>query len=216
MRIVLIHALEGAIGPIREAFEADWPQAGIFNLMDDSLSVDRARDGGLTPAMVERFVTLTDYAVAAGADGILFTCSAFHRAIEVARAKHTIPILKPDEAMMEAALEAERHIALLATFEPTLATAKAEMERLAAAAGRRIEVSAVHVPGALSALQAGDAAGHDDLIVRKAGELTGADAVMLAQFTMAPVAPRVRLPGGGPVFTSPGTAVRKLRQRLGG
>ena len=49
-RITLIHALAGSVEPIRAAFEDQWPEARLCNLMDDSLSVDRANDGELTEA----------------------------------------------------------------------------------------------------------------------------------------------------------------------
>ncbi|MEM7407557.1 MAG: aspartate/glutamate racemase family protein, partial [Pseudomonadota bacterium] len=159
-RIVLIHALDSSIEPITSAFAQGWPEARLVNLMDDSLSVDRAAEGCLTPAMTARFDALTRYAVSTGADGILFTCSAFHEAIYAARANVDIPVLTPDEAMMEKALVAGSKITMLATFEPTLATSKAAMEQIAGAAGRQVEVHSVHVPEALAALQGGDPQAH--------------------------------------------------------
>ena len=78
IRIALIHALAHSIPPINAAFERDWPQALRMNLLDDSLSADLAREGkGLDAAMHERFQRLAQYAVDTGAQGILFTCSAF-------------------------------------------------------------------------------------------------------------------------------------------
>ncbi|MBT6275829.1 MAG: arylsulfatase [Chromatiales bacterium] len=211
-RIALIHALDGSRGPIESAFEERWPQAQIVNLLDDSLSVDRARDGQLTDAMIDRFVTLTQYAAKSGADGVLFTCSAFHRAIDVAAAGVAIPVLKPDEAMMEAALECGNRLALLATFAPTLGTAQAELESKAEAAGSSVTVTSYHVPGALVALQSGDEAGHAARIVECAATVEPCDAVLMAQFTMAPVASQIKVPGDVPVLTSPGTAVDKIKR----
>jgi hypothetical protein len=75
-RIALIHAVRAAIPPVEEAFARRWPAAARMNLLDDSLSRDRNRDGELTPAMIRRFVALSDYALATGAAGILYTCSA--------------------------------------------------------------------------------------------------------------------------------------------
>ena len=75
-RIALVHAGAVSIPPIELAFQQLWPEAQIMNLLDDSLFLDRGA-GALPPAMTERFVTLGRYAAASGADGILFTCSAF-------------------------------------------------------------------------------------------------------------------------------------------
>ena len=58
MRITLIHALKHSIVPIEASFARLWPDARLMNLLDDSLSADLARDGGLTDAMTERFLRL--------------------------------------------------------------------------------------------------------------------------------------------------------------
>jgi hypothetical protein len=104
MRITLVHALKHSIVPIEAAFARRWPDATLMNLLDDSLSADLARDGRLTDAMTERFLSLGRYAASTGADAILFTCSAFGPCIEaVARAHAPMPVLKPNEAMIEQA-----------------------------------------------------------------------------------------------------------------
>ena len=46
MRITLVHALKHSIVPIEASFARLWPDAGLMNLLDDSLSADLARDGG--------------------------------------------------------------------------------------------------------------------------------------------------------------------------
>src|SRR5215472_14037426 len=114
MRIALIHALKHSLVPIEEAFARLWPEARLMNLLDDSLSADLARDGRLTDAMTERFLALGRYVVSAGADGILFTCSAFGPCIEaVGRAHAPMPVLKPNEAMIEQAARRGRKVGLL-------------------------------------------------------------------------------------------------------
>src|SRR5215212_4083002 len=121
MRISLIHALRHSIAPIEASFAKLWPNARLMNLLDDSLSADLARDGGLSDAMTERFLALGRYAAGTGSDAILFTCSAFGPCIEaVARAQTPKPVLKPNEAMIEQATARGRKIGLLATFAPTL------------------------------------------------------------------------------------------------
>ena len=97
-RIALIHATALAMAPIHDAFARLWPQAQRMSLLDDSLSVDRARDGRLTDAMVQRFIDLALYARGAGCGAILFTCSAFGPAIEAAGRASGVPTLKANEA----------------------------------------------------------------------------------------------------------------------
>jgi hypothetical protein len=85
-RIALIHAVTQAMGAVHEAFRRLWPEAECCNILDDSLSLDRERDGVLTAAMIRRIKDLAEYAAEIGADGILFTCSAFGEAIDAAAA----------------------------------------------------------------------------------------------------------------------------------
>jgi hypothetical protein len=214
MRIALIHALRHSIAPVEQAFARLWPEARLANLLDDSLSADLAREGALTPGMTERFLTLARYAAACGADGVLFTCSAFGPCIEAcAHALAPIPVLKPNEAMIEeavAAAGASGRIGLLATFAPTLATMPAEF---AAVAPHATVVSALSA-AALAALDRGDAAAHDRLAAETARELAGCNVVALAQFSLSSAASLVRDAVGCSVLTTPDSAVRKLRRLL--
>jgi len=120
MRIALIHALKHSIVPIEASFAKLWPDARLMNLLDDSLSADLTRDGTLTDAMTERFLQIGRYVTGTGSDAILFTCSAFGPCIEaVARAHAPMPVLKPNEAMIEQAVKQGRKVGLLSTFPPT-------------------------------------------------------------------------------------------------
>jgi len=125
-RIALIHATALAMAPIESAFERHWPQARRTDLLDDSLSADLAEEGELTPAMVQRFVDLAGYAKRTACSGILFTCTAFGRAIEAVGAAVGLPTLKPNEAMFEEALArspaAGARLGLIATFEASVAS----------------------------------------------------------------------------------------------
>ncbi len=213
-RIALIHATPVAIDPICTTFKRLWPQAQVSNLLDDSLSRDLAAAGSLGQSMIDRFCTLARYTEASGADAILFTCSAFGPAIEAARAAVKIPVLKPNEAMMEEAIATGPRIALLATFEPSLPAMRTELEQLAVARNAKIEISVRAIPTALSALHAGDCDGHDAQIAAAADEFNACDALLLCQFSMASAAERIPAQRGRSVFTSPYSAVARLKQLL--
>lgn len=209
MRIALIHALRHSPPPIEAAFARLWPQATLMNLLDDSLSADLSRDGRITEAMTGRFLSLAGYARATGADGILFTCSAFGPCIEaVQRALSPLPVLKPNEAMIEEAEAIGGRIGLLASFQPTLASMPPEFPA-------SLTVTPKLADGALAALDRGDGAEHDRLAALAAGTLTDCDAIALAQFSLARAAPAVAAATGKPVLTTPDSAVRKLKRLLG-
>ena len=212
VRIVLVHAVTVAMEPVAASFAEHWPQAELVNLLDDSLSLDRAADGELTPAMTARFAALTRYALDIHARGILFTCSAFGDAIEAARAGLSLPVLKPNEAMFEAALASGRKIAMLATFEPSVASMEREFRDLAARSGASIET--VCIPEAMAALKAGDAERHNRLLAEAAAGLGDFDALMLAQFSTSRALDAVSSVFRGPVLTSPGSAVERLKRAL--
>jgi len=209
MRITLIHALKHSIVPIEASFARLWPDASLMNLVDDSLSADLARDGRLTEAMTERFLSLGRYAASTGADAILFTCSAFGPCIEaVARAHAPMPVLKPNAAMIEQAVAKGGRIGLLSTFAPTLVSMPPEFPG-------SVEVVPRLVEGALAALDRDDRAEHDRLVVEASRNLRDCDLIALAQYSMAPAAARVAEATGRPVLTTPDSAVMKLKQLLG-
>jgi hypothetical protein len=215
MRIGLIHALGHSIVPINAAFARMWPEARLANLLDDSLSADLARQGALDDAMTERFLTLARYARKTGADGILFTCSAFGPCIEACAADLApIPVLKPNEAMIDEALEAAGptgKVGLMATFAPTLDSMPPEF----AAAAPGMTLVPCLAEGALAALDAGNAAEHDRLAAAAGKRVADCDVIALAQFSLARAAEAVAQATGKRVLTTPDSAVRKLRRLLG-
>ena len=209
MRIALIHALRHSPPPIEAAFARLWPGQTLMNLLDDSLSADLAREGKLTPRMTERFLTLARYAAGTGADGILFTCSAFGPCIEACAADLApMPVLKPNEAMIEEVTKVGRRIGLLATFPGTLASMPPEFPP-------GVTVVPCLAEGALAALDAGDVATHDRLAAAASVALKDCDAIALGQFSLARAADLVAQATGKPVFTTPDSAVRKLQRLLG-
>ena len=208
MRITLVHALKHSIVPIESSFAKLWPEARLMNLLDDSLSADLARDGVLNDAMTERFLALGNYASATGANAILFTCSAFGPCIEaVARAHAPMPVLKPNEAMIERAATMGKKIGLLSTFPPTLVSMPPEFPA-------SVQIVPKLADGALAALDRGDRATHDRLIVEASKDLRDCDVIALAQFSIASTAPLVAEATGRPVVTTPDSAVEKLMKLL--
>ena len=214
-RIVLLHATPVAMPPIQDAFKAEWPEAEIVNLLDDGLTIDRAKSEQLTPELIARFVALGQYASSMQAQGILVTCSAFGPAIEQLAASLPIPVLKPNEAMFEAALQSGKRIGMLATFGPSLVTMCDEFDHYAAQSGSDATLETVLVPDAIDLLRKGDVASHNRLVAEYAPRLSHCDAIMLAHFSTSQAADAVRERVSVPVLTAPHAAVKKLRAALG-
>lgn len=215
-RIVLLHATPVAMEPVQTAFKNLWPEAQLVNLLDDSLSPDRASEPTLTEAMIDRFVRFGRYAHSVGADGILVTCSAFGPAIDQMAAELPVPVLKPNEAMFHAAVAQGRKIGMLATFGPAVGTMRDEFDEYVQQVGSPATLETVLVADAMTALRAGDAATHNRLLAEKAPELAGVDTVMLAHFSTSRAQAAVQDVLTIPVLSAPNAAVRRMRELIEG
>jgi Asp/Glu/hydantoin racemase len=213
-RIVLLHATPVAMAPVQSAFAELWPEAEIINLLDNGLSLDRAREADLSEAMIERFVDFGRYGHRMGADGILVTCSAFGPAIERLIEALPIPVLKPNEAMFQAALAQGQSIGMLATFGPAIGSMTDEFDEFVAQGDRPATLKTVLVAEAIDLLRKGDAEGHNRLVAARALELAGMDAIMLAQFSTSRAAAAVRQVVSVPVLTAPHAAVERIRAMI--
>ncbi|WP_421949971.1 aspartate/glutamate racemase family protein [Pelagibacterium sp.] len=213
-RIVLLHATPVAVQPIEDAFRAIWEEPELVNLLDDSLSPDRALTQNLTPEMIERFVSFGRYGHGIGADAILVTCSAFGPAIDRLAGELPVPVLKPNEAMFRAALNKGENIAMVATFRPSVVTMEAEFKEFMAETGARAKLTTIVVEPAMAALRAGDAETHNRLIAENAEELSTFDTIMLAHFSTSRAARALSEKTTVPVLSAPGAAVSRLRELL--
>lgn len=218
-RIALIHALAESLPPIHAAFASHWPQAITFDVFDSSLARDLAHAGQLAPSMIDRFLTLGRYAANTTGEGgrtaaILFTCSAFGPALEAVKEDLSIPVLRPNEATFNRALDIGGHIGLMVTFPPSLLALEAELRSMAAARGVNVTITSRVIEGALAALQSGDAETHDRLAAAVAAAMPQTDCLILGQFSLARAATAVQGDVQCPVFTTPRTAVEQLRSML--
>lgn len=200
--------------PVAQAFAALWPQARCMNLLDDTLSQDR-QQGASADALAQRMVDLALYARAAGAQGILYTCSAFGPAIDAARAACGLPTLKPNEAMFDEAFERRpARVGLLTSFAPAAPSLQQEWAEACAERGQAIPLQSACADGAMQALQAGDRARHDALVLEAAESLRDCDFVLLGQFSLAASRGTIERSIARPVLASTDSAVRRLRAVL--
>lgn len=210
-RIVLLHATPVAMQPIHQSFQQLWPEAEQVNLLDDGLTLDRARTPDLSAEMIERFVRLGRYGYDMGAAGILVTCSAFGPAIDQMKAAFPIPVLKPNEAMFRAALQQGKRIGMLATFAPAVATMTDEFNEFVAETGSAATLKTLIVEEAIDLLRKGDAETHNRLVAARAPELADCDVIMLAHFSTSRAAAAVKEQVAVPVLSAPDAAVQLMK-----
>jgi len=212
--ITLFSVHKDAMAAAVDAFARDWPQAKTDNLLDDGLFRWVGETEGVVPGMYEPFEAHTRYMVDRGADAILFTCSAFRPCIDAVIPKHSIPMLKPNDAMIEQALETGPRIAVLATVAGTIPSVSEEIEAMALARGQDVTLSQHYVEKAFDAMAAGDGETHDGMVAAAARNINDADVIVLAQFTLSRAVPSVSAVTDIPVLNSPGAAVAKLKDML--
>ncbi len=211
-RIFIVHPTEMTVAPLREAFARHWPEARIFNLIDESLYDELDPQGTITPEIRRRVRLLLDYCVEANAEAVVFNGTTFGPAIDDARATSRIPVLKPMEAMAEQAVAAGSRIAILCTSKRSIPVIARVIED--AARGKPIAISGHFVADAQAALAAGDAETHDRLVAAAADAITDCDVLVLGQVPMVSALPRIAPRPGRVLLTSPDGAVIRLRTLL--
>ncbi len=213
-RIALINVHPIAMQPVEDAFKRHWPEADRAPILDESLFHDRGKAGVLTKPLADRIVALGEYAKLCGADGILYTCSAFGEAIESVQRSFAMPVLKPNEAMFEAALEHGRKVGMLATAPFAVGGLEQEFRELAQKRGADATLRTHCVAEAMQALTRGEANEHNRLLAAAAHHLADCDVIILAHFSTSRAEDVVKARVDVPVLTAPGAAVLKLKRLL--
>lgn len=197
MTLALLHTSPVHV-PVFDALrDAAHPGLALRHLVHEDL-LARARESG--PEVVAGEVgALLAGAVADGARAALCTCSTIGAVAEAESATLGVPVLRVDRPMAAAAVAQDRVVVLAAiagTLAPTLALLAEE------AGDRSVDVRTVVVDGAWARFEAGDREGYLDLVAAAADAVTDADAIVLAQASMADAVTRTgtRIP----VLSSPG------------
>lgn len=160
-----------------------------------------------------------------GVHAIMITCSTMNRAIGTVReamARHNVPVLGIDEAMMEIAVENGGRILVVATHGPTVANTQALLRETAARLGRPASFAGETVEEAFHLLGEGDIAGHNEAVadaIRRAAAREKIDIVVLAQLSMSVFKltyPDCAAAFGMPVLTSAETGFERMKCILGG
>ena len=212
-KVGLIHALEESEMPIRESFKKIWPEAILNEYSDFQLSVDRAN--GLDESSIRsRIIDLAQEAVNDHVDAILYTCSAFGDAIEAAKNKFDLPILKPNESAFQNAISAGVDVNILVTFEPSLELLINEFEVMSR--GTHINVKGYLIEDALRLLKENQVESHNQKIISAVEMIPSNETVILGQFSMARAAEGIEtsMPDRL-VLNTPDAAVTALKELLG-
>ncbi|UPZ33799.1 aspartate/glutamate racemase family protein [Streptomyces sp. LRE541] len=214
--VAMIHAVPTGARIAQEAFAREFPQATVWNLLDDRL-LDDARDaGGLTDALRRRMLRLIEHVMDGGAQGLLLTCSSYGEVVDTARARWDVPVLKSDEAMFSAALAGPyRRMAVVASTAPAVPAALAQLEALVPTVrpDRPVDIVTALSEEAATAGDPGATARHLADALHAAGG-SDADVVLLAQYSLTPARDALAALVGVPVLDGAGAAAQELRGLL--
>jgi aspartate/glutamate racemase len=218
-RVAIIHTSFLAVESFTQLFHELAPDVCVRHVVDDSLLPEVMEAGGVTEAVHSRLCDLFRVAEKSGVDLIFSQCSSVGEVADAAAALVKVPVVKVDEAMARRACETGDRIGVAATLGTTLAPTRRLIEQTASRVGKPVRLQSVLIEGAFARLEAGDRAGHNQLVVDAIRELaTEVDVVVCAQGTMAAVLPELG-DVGVPVLTSPRLgvehAVRVLREVCG-
>ncbi|MFI9766582.1 aspartate/glutamate racemase family protein [Streptomyces sp. NPDC052415] len=182
MALALLHTSPVHV-PVFDALRDEThPGLELRHVVEERL-LDRARAEG-PDAVAEDVAAVLRRAVAEGARAVLCTCSTIGAVAEAAGVG--APVLRVDRPMAAAAVAAGPRVVVLAALESTLGPTADLIREEADRAGRPVQVTTRLVEGAWARFEAGDAQAYATLIASAADEVAAADAIVLAQASMAP------------------------------
>jgi hypothetical protein len=203
--------------PIAAAFTAEYPQAVLWNLLDDRLACNADDAGEVTGPLRNRMVNLIGHGVDGGADAVLMACSMFGSAKAFATDLWPTPVFTSDGDMMVAITAARpRRIAVLASLQASAVDSQARLATHLRESENPSEVVGVFCAGAAAAASAGDLGG---VVKALASGIDSAgnefDVLCIAQYSLSPAHDELARITGVPVFSPPRFAAAAIRTRLG-
>ncbi|MDH2416098.1 hypothetical protein [Nocardioides sp. CER19] len=213
--VALIHATPASMPPVAAAFAQRFPDANLWHILDDRLDRDAAAAGGLNETLAARMDRLIQYAVDADADAVQLACSMFGPV--ASRASQPVPVLTSDQgAFDEVARLAPKRVLVLASLPPAAVDSTARLTASLTKVGQSPTIDSAIADDARAASLAGDHARLARSLVDAVGTVEPVDVVMLAQYSLSPVAAAVSEQLGVPVLSGPHLAASKLARELAG
>ena len=200
---------------VTDLFEEILPDVEVVHFVDSGVLATVMEEGSISEASTKRMVYMAQAAEEAGADVIFSACSSLGPTMDVAGEVVNVPIVKIDDGMSRQAAERATRIGVLATVATTLEPTVNLIEEKAAALGKEVTIKRMLTEGAFETLMGGEKELHDQMVSESAQELAGeVEIIVLAQASMARLAPRLAEETGLEVMTSPRLGVEYVKQTL--
>jgi aspartate/glutamate racemase len=213
--LAIIHTTPATVESLKALAAEILPGYEIINLVDDSILPQLARNGGDLSQVEGRLLQYAQIASDTGADVILEACSSVGEVVSKMAQTVSIPVVRIDDAMAEAAMQRGQKIGVAATLPTTLNPTKRLLEAKAQAAGKSIVIQTALAESAYRNLMAGDRDGHDaDLVTLLVKLAEDVDVVVLAQASMARVIPMLPPELQDKILTSPRLGMERVKAAL--
>jgi Asp/Glu/hydantoin racemase len=192
------------------------PTVQVKHILDEPLLESIRQQGGLTSSDSARLLDHIKMAESIRARAVLVTCSEISPLVENLRPLTAVPLVKIDEAMIAAAVQAGSRLGVLATHPAALVRMQERLEAQARESRKEITCEVKLVEGVFLAQENRDAGDPDRLIRQALMELSArVDVVVLAQAGMASVlAITPEKERRVPVLSSPHLALEQVRKLL--
>ncbi len=215
MRVVMIHALAESIPPVRLAFQDEFPDAQVINLLDEGLLIDFP--GSITPNLRRRMSDLICYSQDNNADAIGLACSVYAPVVDSARELVDVPLVSSYGPVMREAVAAGPRVGVIASNAATMSDSEHYLKLAAQEAGAEISVKQRLAPDLIQALREGGQAAFERRLAEETLALAPeVDVVLLSQFSFATALEHLRQVSPVPVLSAPHSSARTLKRMLEG
>lgn len=213
MRAVMIHAVTESMPPVQLAFQDEFPDVQLVNVLDESLFVDFNQQ--ITPELQHRMTQLIRYCAANGADAIALACSFYAPVVESAREVVNVPVLSSYDPVMEEAMKYGGRIGIIATFPATLRDSEFYLRQTAQRHGVDVDPVPCLAEDLFQVKRSEGEAAFQHRLADVVEQLApNVDAVLLGQFSMASAYAHLKQTASVPVLSAPHCSARRLKELL--
>lgn len=216
--VALISGVTAATSPAAQALGDVFPEAQLWNIVDDRLISDSTAAGGVTARHAERMLRLIEHAALEGADAVLMTCSLYSFLAPSASVRFGIPVHgSNDAAFAQVVARGYRSVHLVSSVRLALDDSAERAADAFTSAGAQVDIVPVLAEGARLPSLIGDTVSTSAAILnalRASGR--AAEVALLVNYTLAAAAPGVAAGTALPVLTGPWLAAQTLRDQLSG
>jgi len=209
----MIHAIAESIPPVRLAFDEEFPEAEVINVLDESLLVDF--DDQLTPDLRRRITNIIGYCQDNKADAIGLACSVYAPVVESAKDLVHVPLVSSYGPVMADAVTAGPRIGLIASVASTMQDSKYYLHLAADEAGVEIEPQLCLAEDLITVMRAEGQAGLERRLEEEVLKIASkVDVVLLTQFSFAAALAHLEKVSPIPVLSAPHSSARTLKKLL--